>query len=76
MYDIPTAEGAKRRTLQRYVRHLGFHQLQKSVWVYPFECREDVGRLVRGLGIHESECRLVTVTDMGDDRSLRAYFGV
>ncbi len=42
MFDIPEKYKTPRDYLSRKLKQLGMIQLQKSVWVYPFTCREEV----------------------------------
>ena len=41
VFDVPEKVAEKRKLFQRKLREVGFHQLQKSVWVYPYECRDE-----------------------------------
>lgn len=45
MFDIPVHPrryNAAREALRRKIKELGFYQVQKSAWVHPFECREEI----------------------------------
>lgn len=45
MFDIPAYPkkyNYARDSLRRKVKELGFHQIQKSVWVYPYECEDEL----------------------------------
>jgi len=45
IFDIPTKPkiyNAAREALRNKIKELGFHQLQKSVWVYPYECEDEI----------------------------------
>jgi len=42
MFDIPQTHKRGRDYLTSKLKALGFRQLQQSVWVYPFMCREEV----------------------------------
>src|SRR3989338_9910692 len=39
-FDIPAEYGKLRNNVRRKLRELGFHQAQKSVYIYPHECPE------------------------------------
>ncbi len=39
-YDIPEKSGQKRRFLSQKLADLGFYQLQRSVWIHTFPCRD------------------------------------
>ena len=45
MFDIPEPYKPKRDLLSSSLKRLGFYQLQKSVWLHPYPCREEVTQL-------------------------------
>ena len=50
IFDVPNSKGKVRNELRRIIKLFGFHQLQKSVWVYPYECDDFVHLLKSHLG--------------------------
>ncbi len=45
IFDIPTKPKIyhqAREALRRKIKDLGFYQMQKSVWVYPYECEDEL----------------------------------
>lgn len=42
LYDVPEDQKTGRDAMTRKLKELKFYQLQKSVWVCPFECREEI----------------------------------
>ena len=45
MFDIPTKPkiyNQAREALRHKIKKLGFYQMQKSVWVYPYECEDEI----------------------------------
>ena len=42
MFDVPENYGYARRALTTKLQSMGFKLLQKSVWVHPFPCRQEV----------------------------------
>lgn len=41
-YDVPQKQNHDRDNFRLTLKHWGFHQIQASLWVYPYECREEV----------------------------------
>lgn len=41
-FDIPEQERDTRRQLTGKLKQLEFQQLQRSVWIHPFSCREEI----------------------------------
>ncbi|HET7673024.1 MAG TPA: hypothetical protein VFK11_00735 [Candidatus Saccharimonadales bacterium] len=42
LYDVPEKYKKGRDALTRKLKYFSFYQLQKSVWVFPFECRKEI----------------------------------
>lgn len=45
IFDIPTKPkiyNRARNALREKVKEMGFFQLQKSVWIYPYECEDEI----------------------------------
>ncbi len=45
IFDIPTKPAIynqARNALRKKIKDLGFYQMQKSVWVYPYECEDEI----------------------------------
>ena len=42
LFDVPEENKNARDALRRKLRELGFYKLQKSCFIYPFECRDEV----------------------------------
>ena len=45
MFDIPSNKNKSRDALRWKIKELGFYQLQKSVFVYPFPCEKEIDAL-------------------------------
>jgi len=42
VFDVPEPERDKRNYLRGFLRDIGFYQYQQSVYVYPYECEEEI----------------------------------
>ncbi|MEW5907709.1 MAG: hypothetical protein AB1643_00795 [Patescibacteria group bacterium] len=42
IFDIPETCKKFREALRRKLKDLGFYQCQKSIWIYPFDCTEEI----------------------------------
>jgi DNA-binding transcriptional regulator PaaX len=42
VFDIPEKLKASRNALREKLKELGFYELQKSVWVFPYECKNEI----------------------------------
>ncbi|MEX0651953.1 MAG: hypothetical protein WD509_00555 [Candidatus Paceibacterota bacterium] len=76
IFDIETSRRDKRDALRRMLKRSGFVLLQKSTWIYPFDCKEEVSITKDFFDIKDSECRFVLATDIGDDTALKKIFKI
>ncbi len=51
IFDVPEEHRQARNKLTQKLKDLGFYQLQKSAWVYPFPCLIEIEYLKRTYGI-------------------------
>jgi len=73
IFDIPEDKKYLRDVMRLKLKQLGFYQLQKSVWVYPYQCREIIEALkyIYGLG---SFLLFITANEVETDIDLVDYF--
>ncbi|MDO8562008.1 MAG: hypothetical protein Q7S05_04260 [bacterium] len=76
MFDIPVGEQLKRDAFRHMVKRLGAVMFQQSVWIYPYNCSEQVSFLSRYFDLPQDNLRLVVSSDIGDDSALRKHFGI
>ncbi len=74
IFDISQLKKIYREAFRGKLKELGFYQLQKSVWVHPFDCQAEIELLRNFFGLTEKEVRLVVAENIGDDRKLRERF--
>lgn len=54
LFDVPESKKKTRDALRRKLKYLGFLEFQKSVFIYPFPCREEINFVINFFGISES----------------------
>ncbi|KKU51798.1 MAG: hypothetical protein A3F26_01055 [Candidatus Ryanbacteria bacterium RIFCSPHIGHO2_12_FULL_47_12b] len=74
MFDIPHSHRIVREALRGFLKNFGFLPFQKSVWIHPFDCKDEVELLKDFFKLSASEISLVVARDIGDDRTLRKHF--
>ena len=74
IFDIPSASRLIRDIFRRKLKEFGFHALQKSVWIFPYPCKEEVEFLREFLGLDKKQIQTFEVTKLEDDRFLRKYY--
>lgn len=52
-FDIPELKRDRRIALTRKLRELGFQVLQQSIWIHPFNCKDEVARVCKFYGVTE-----------------------
>ncbi len=50
-YDIPEKKKKERDYFRKKIVEFGFKQIQDSLWVFPWECKEEIGIVCQNLGI-------------------------
>jgi len=73
-FDISQLRRFYRDIFRGKLKELGFCLLQKSVWIYPFDCRDEIEVLKEFLGLTDKEIRLVTTQDIGEVDWLKKKF--
>ena len=72
-YDIPNTLAKERNTLRRQFKGWGFYMLQKSMWVYPYKCKEEVALVAKEHGVAQYIYYLNT-DDLPIAEKLKRYF--
>lgn len=75
MYDLPIRFKKARNAFRWKLKDLGFYQFQKSVWVYPYPCKEEILFVTDFFGVRK-HIEILEVTKILDDRKLKAHFGL
>ncbi len=74
IFDISELKKTHREAFRGKLKELLFHQLQKSVWVCPFDCEAEIELLRDFFGLSEENVRLIVAESIGDDKKLRDFF--
>ena len=53
VFDIPEKLRKGRDALRAKIKELGFYELQKSVFVFPYECRDEIDFIVEFFGLRK-----------------------
>lgn len=73
IFDVPNNRNEKRDAFRRRLLNWGFIQFQKSVFVFPYECRSEVEFIARRLYI-ENNVRYIVADFFQDDHILIKKF--
>ena len=75
IFDIPEKKRRVRKQITLLFNQAGFHRLQDSVWVYPYDCEDIIGLLKTDFGIRK-DVLYVIANEIENDRHLRYEFGL
>lgn len=75
IFDIPEYRKNLREKVRNTLRAIGFVQLQKSVWVYPYDCEDLIALLKSDFKIGKDLLYLV-IEEMENDKKIREVFGL
>jgi DNA-binding transcriptional regulator PaaX len=73
IFDISTKKRREHEVFRRKIKEMGFLQLQKSVWVFPYRCEDEILFLAKQLGIVEY-MEILTVQNMIHKKVLEKRF--
>ncbi len=77
IFDVPEDVRIKREALRGKLKELGFYMLQKSVWVYPYPCKEELELLKNFFGLDEEHYIVLEVNNIGTrSQELVRFFGI
>jgi len=74
IFDISQIKKIYREAFRGKLKELGFQPLQKSVWIYPFDCQDEIELLKDFFGLTEKEVRLIVSSDIGKPDQLKEMF--
>ncbi|MDP3875257.1 MAG: hypothetical protein Q8Q22_01940 [bacterium] len=75
IFDVWENTRSKRNLLRNELKDFGFIQLQRSVWIYPYECAEFIELLKTDLSFGKN-IRYMIVESLDHDEKLRKHFNV
>lgn len=77
IFDVSEEKRNKRDFLRARLKWLGYKELQKSVWVFPYDIKEDLEELLTISKYDgEGDVRFLIVEKMEGDDDLRKEFGL
>ena len=74
IFDIAHLKRIKRELFRGKLKELGFYLLQKSVWVYPYKCDDEIELLREFFGLIKKEACLIVADSIENDALLRKVF--
>ena len=72
-FDVPEPYNTARRALSLKLRELGCYHYQNSVFVYPYDCREDINFIKNYFGF-DSAIKYIVAEKLDDEKTLEEFF--
>ena len=73
MFDIPMRFTKGREALRYHLKNLNFFQFQKSAWVYPYPCEDEIIFIADFFGVGKY-VEILTIESIPNDKKLKKYF--
>lgn len=73
MFDIPMRFTKGREALRYHLKELNFFQFQKSAWIYPYPCEDEIIFIADFFGVGKY-VEILTVENVLRDEKLKKYF--
>jgi hypothetical protein len=74
IFDIKESQKLKREALRGRLKELGFYQIQKSVWVYPYNFQKEIGLLRSFFGLTCDEMTVIRNGKIENDQKIKSFF--
>lgn len=73
LFDIPESRKKARNALARSLKQAGFAQFQKSVFIHPFECRNEVDFIIEFFNLRPY-VRFITADAIDNELTFKKHF--
>ncbi|MDE2030816.1 MAG: hypothetical protein KGI58_00950 [Patescibacteria group bacterium] len=73
MFDLPIRYKQARNSLRIKLKQIGFIQLQKSVWIYPYPCEDELLYITDYYKIRNF-IEILTIENIINDKKLKQHF--
>ena len=74
IFNPSKKEKSKKQALLRKIKELGFHDLQKNVWIMPFACGKEIKALREFFNLDVKDLRIIETEDLEEDKILKNIF--
>jgi DNA-binding transcriptional regulator PaaX len=75
IFDIPEVQKRKREIFRMHLRNLHFFELQKSVFVHPFDCQKEIEYIIEYYQLRKY-VRFIIAESIDNELHLKDHFGL
>lgn len=72
-FDVPETQRNKRNYLRKFLVDIGFHQYQKSIYIFPYECEKEI-ILIKKIIEGAKYIKYIIAEKIEDERKIKAFF--
>lgn len=72
-FDVPEIQRNKRNKLRVFLKQLGFYQYQKSVYIFPYECKKEIA-LIKRIVEGAKYMKYIIAEKIEDESKFKAVF--
>jgi DNA-binding transcriptional regulator PaaX len=76
IFDISDSHKLKREALRGKIKQLGMFQLQKSVWIHPYDFSKEIDYLRTFFYLSKKELQIIVTSEIEDDSEARKFFNL
>lgn len=76
IFDIPTYQKNAREALRHKIKEMGFYPLQKSVFITPYPCEDEIDFISSVFEIDRNNVLILEVSKFEGEEKLRNYFKI
>lgn len=73
LFDIPEDEREARDAIREHLESMNFYCLQKSVWVYPFDCKNEIDFIIELLNVRKY-VRFIIADYLDNEEHVKHFF--
>jgi len=74
IFDISELKRTMREAFRGKLKELGFMVMQKSVWIHPFPCQDEIVLLRDFFGLDENDIQLIVAEEIEKEAELKKIF--
>ena len=75
MFDVPEKIKRVRDALRMHFKEMGFYEFQKSVFVHPFPCADEIEYILEFYNVRR-HVRFIVATEIDTALELKRHFGL
>ena len=76
LFDIAEMRRTHREALRGKLKELGFQLFQKSAWIIPYECKDEIDLLKSFFGLSGQEIKLVVAQNIDGEEKFKEMFNL